>query len=352
MDIAFYIAELLQQHNEVNVPGLGTFSKLGMAGFHDQDKDVFYPPSQRLEFKANVGSNPILAEYISFKKNILTASADYFIENFVSTIHNLLETSQYADIMPLGTLQKKDQFFKFKSYESFNEQNDFYGLKPIAEQKREVVKIEKPIIYSTEKIEIPDENSDTLFEDETEQDEPRKMGFISKIAIVFAVLILITGVVYFFYPKAFNLLLKSDTTVKQKSTIIPVKKEGPKSFADSMAKADTIYAALKKQGFDVEKPRDTIEVSTKKAVPNKPGGLRFEIIGAAFNSRTEADDYIKSMKLKGIEAKIADEMPGPMIKISLGTFNDRISADKELIRIKKDINQEAWIARVKPKKTN
>ena len=50
------------------------------------------------------------------------------------------------------------------------------------------------------------------------------------------------------------------------------------------------------------------------------------------------------------EAKIVENMPGKMLKISIGTFLDEESAEKELTRIHKKINKDAWIARVKPSK--
>ncbi len=352
MDIAFYIAELLKQHNQVNVPGLGTFYKLRIAAFYDGESNAFRPPLQRLTFKSNFDNNTALEEYISLKKSISISSTTYFIEKFVSHIHDLLETSQFAELKFLGTLQKKDQDYQFEPSEE-DPGNAFYGLQPVPEQRTKSVKIEKPVIYLADQVKSSGDNSIISPEDETTPEKSRKMGYTSKIAIIFAGVILIGVVVYFFYPKAFDILLKPNTTNRRKQPAIVPAEEVPKSLSDSMAKADTIYNALKEQGLDAEKAPDTLEVSTKKQLVNTiAAGLTFEIISAAFNSKTEAETYIKSMKMEGIEAKTVEGMPGPMIKISLGTFNDIASANKELVRIKKDINQEAWVARVKPQKTN
>jgi CCDC81-like prokaryotic HU domain 1/SPOR domain len=354
MDIAFYIAELLKQHNEVNVPGLGTFFKSRIAGFYNQEKDTFYPPSQRLAFKESLDNTVILEEYISLKKNISAASSNYFITKFVSNLNNLLGTSQPAQLKLLGTLQKKDDSYQFEPAEDLDTEHSFYGLNPVKEQRTEPVKIEKRIIYPADHVKASGDARIIPVKVEAKSNKSSGIGLKSKIAIIFAGIIVIAVItVYFFYPQIFNIVLNPETTNRRKQpAIVPGKEEQPKSLTDSMTKADTIYNALKKQGFEVEKTRDTVEVSTKKELLNNTAESMFEIIGAAFNTRKDADSYIKSMKLKGLEAKTVDGMPGPKIKVSLGTFNDEDSANKELVRIKKDINKDAWIARVKPKKTN
>ena len=78
--------------------------------------------------------------------------------------------------------------------------------------------------------------------------------------------------------------------------------------------------------------------------------VNYELIIAAFSIKTEADMYIKQIGTKGIQAKIVENMPGKKLKISIGTFLDEESAQKELSRIHKNINKDAWIARVKQSK--
>ncbi|MDO8993783.1 MAG: SPOR domain-containing protein, partial [Daejeonella sp.] len=66
--------------------------------------------------------------------------------------------------------------------------------------------------------------------------------------------------------------------------------------------------------------------------------------------KIDAETYIKQMNSKGIKAKIVENLPGKMLKISLGTFTEEEAATLELNRIQKEINKDAWIARVKPLK--
>jgi len=56
------------------------------------------------------------------------------------------------------------------------------------------------------------------------------------------------------------------------------------------------------------------------------------------------------MNSKGYKAKIVENLPGKIMKISLGSFTEEASANNELKQIQKDINKDAWIARVKPLK--
>ena len=78
--------------------------------------------------------------------------------------------------------------------------------------------------------------------------------------------------------------------------------------------------------------------------------VNYEIIIAAFSIKSEAEVFIKQIGIKGIQAKIVENMPGKMLKISIGTFLDEESAKIDLTRIQKKINKDAWIARVKQPK--
>ncbi len=78
---------------------------------------------------------------------------------------------------------------------------------------------------------------------------------------------------------------------------------------------------------------------------------KIEIIGATFKKRSEAEAYVRIMNAKGLQAKIAEDMPGKLFKVSLASFQDDQTAQNELNRIIKEVEKTAWIAKYKPKKT-
>ena len=355
MDIAPYIADLLRQHDEVNVPSLGTFCKQRKGGFYDPEKKIFFPPSHGLVYKT-ANDNSLLASYISVKKNISLSTANYFVEKFVAQIKSLITTQGEAELEAIGTLKKSKDGYVFIDVLNFDAEGEYFGLQPIKElnavaEEPVSTTLQEPIVIDEPK---PDEADVIEPVSEEVMKEGRKVSSASKILLVAASLILIGIITYLVYPKAFEMFRQETNLPNRKIPAKqPVQATMPKTFEDSLAEADTIYQELTKQGFEVEKPRDTLEVSTEAtAIPSVSSTVTFEIIGAAFARRSEAETYVKLMKGKGVYAKIVEEMPGSKLKISLGTFNDEDAAKKELIRIKKELNKDAWIARVNPKKTN
>lgn len=357
MDIAPYIADLLRQNNEVNVPSLGTFYKQRKGGFYDSTKGCFFPPSHGLAFK-ETEDNTFLTSFISHQKNISPNTANYFIEKFVSQIKSLLTTYGHAEIESLGTLQRSKDGYIFIDILNFDDEGDYFGLQPVKELNTLVTQqVSEPVIEPTV-IDAETETATTAITAENPSEEiikeSKKVSSATKIILIAASLILIGIITYLVYPQTFEAFRQKTNTPEHKMPAKrPVQATIPKTLADSVAEADTIYQQLSKQGFDIEKPRDTLEVSTEvKTVSTETPAVNFEIIGAAFARRSEAETYVKLLKGKGVYAKIVENMPGSKLKISLGTFNDEASAKKELIRIQKELNKDAWIARVKPKKTN
>ncbi|HUH32695.1 MAG TPA: SPOR domain-containing protein [Daejeonella sp.] len=355
MDIAPYIADLLSQHDEVNVPSLGTFCKQRKSGFYDAETQTFFPPSHGLVYKT-ADDNSLLASYIAVKKSISPSTASYFIEKFVAQIKSLVSTHGEAEIEALGTLKKSKDGYIFIDVLNFDAEGEYFGLQPVKELNAAVEEPVSTIVSESSVVEETKSESPAVTQPVPEEviKEGRKVSTTSKILLVAASLILIGIITYLVYPKAFE-AFKQETNIPDRKIPVkePLQAASPKTFEDSLAEADTIYQELTKQGFEVEKPRDTLEVSTEATtVPTGSAAVTFEIIGAAFARRSEAETYVKLMKSKGVYAKIVEDMPGSKLKISLGTFNNEDSAKKELIRIQNELNKDAWIARVKPKKTN
>ena len=357
MDIAPYITELLSQHDEVNVPSLGTFYKEHKGGYFDPAKSAFLPPSHGLSFRES-DDDTLLPEHISRQKNISINTASYFIEKFVMQVKSLLDVYGHTDIESLGTLKKSASGGLFLTDSpNLDTEGEYFGLIQVPEIVQTQPKSEPVTAVQTaadEPIGTADESS--LMAEQTEITTERRQGIsaASKIVLAVAVLIMAGIITYLVYPQAFETFRqKSDVPERSLPSKQPVNPQVNKTLADSIAEADTIYQELAKQGFEVEKPRDTLEVSTEITTPPAASeAVTFEIIGAAFARRSEAETYVRQLKSRGVYAKIVDNMPGSKLKISLGTFNDEAAAKKDLIRIQKDLNKDAWIARVKTKKTN
>ncbi len=347
MDIGFYIADLLREEDEVSVPGLGTFMKVRIAGSFDQVSNTFRPPSYQVSFKNTSSDNSLLTKYISVQKNLSASSSEYFIEKFSSNFSDLLTASGFAEIKPLGTIHKKNETLHFEASDSLEIASNFYGLKPLIDRTSKAV---DTISYGVVK------EGETVLSQDEEAEEIEETSKRSSLKLVFAILIplILIGAIlsYYLNPGFYNVVqkLRSDIfPVTEQPSPAPVS-DLTGTLPDSMLNtADTLSENSDSLALKTEISPDTLnEQPAQVAVADND--ISFEIIGAAFARKNDAEMYVKQLTAKGIEAKIVENMPGKMIKISLGSFKDEPSARIELSRIHKDLNKEAWIARIKPKK--
>ncbi len=351
MEIGLYIAELLGEQDEVSVAGLGTFSKERISGSFDKHSNLFYPPSYHLSFKKDVFNFPGLSEYISLKRSLSISSSEELIKKFTETILDILNSSDAVEINHLGSLYKKNDNLAFKSSDSFGIVDRFYGLKPIPELKTALVtSLEEEI-----KAEIPDYKAEEKVK-ETEEEifEEAPKARLVPIIVISVLAIAASLLALFYFEKSFNHFVKDllSSELKPAAVIDPVKSSSPAApLTDSIRNEPADSSGISKTPIQEEaKPKAASPASIEEKIPALKEDITYEIIVAAFARKIDADTYIKEMSAKGFKAKIVENLPGKMMKISLGTFTEEEPATIELSRIQKEINKDAWIARIKPLK--
>jgi hypothetical protein len=345
MDVGFYLGELLMQQGEVKVPGLGNFSQIRMSAYYDENAELFYPPYNKVHFEPQADvDNDDLAEYLVAKKNISISSAKYFIEKYIS---NLRLQAIVADV-PLGNMG----FFytdraelSFKPSDRLIDDSELYGYAPVKINKvnaipahREpppvpeiVLSLREPEInyprpepdqkepveqeyiepVAEENIEDPISSTyDEAFLDLPEEEDEEGRGPLRGI-LISLVIIAVLGVcvlaLYMYAPATFNKLQfwKNDqpTTpaVTRPSTIVVPALDSAHTDSANTTLNDSVGAAA----------TDTVAKA------------RFELItGKGFKSLWAADQAVKKYKAMGLtNAKLAEDRPGRLTKISLGTFN-------------------------------
>lgn len=354
MEIGLYIAELLGEQDEVSVAGLGTFFKERVAGTFDKHSNMFYPPSYNLSFKKDVFSYPGLSEYISIKRSLSISSTEELIKKFTETILNVLNGSDAVEINHLGSLYKINDQLTFKPSDSFGIADKFYGLKPIPDLKLGAIsQSEKDL-----KAEIT-ENKSQIENDEIEEEiyEKAPKARLVPILLISFLAIIASLFALFYFDKSFNHFVKDllSPKVKPAAVIEPVIDTSTTAsvVSDSIIESYDSSGTKKAPIQEVSKPAVTakpVTATLEEKIPVLEKDISYEIIVAAFSRKVDADTYIKEMSTKGYTAKIVENLPGKMMKISLGTFREEEPATLELKRIQKEINKDAWIARVKPLK--
>lgn len=341
MDIGQYISDLLNEHNEVSLPGFGTFFKRSVSAYYNETEGLFYPPAEVIDFKSEETSSSHLVNYIRDSKHISETSALYFIERFCENLKNNINRDLNASILPLGILRKIGNSYQFEPSPTNGASS--FGLKPIKE----------PGSITTN---IPQIEDDLAPEEHLVLVEKKSRSGSKGIWVTLFVLLLIAAfasLAHFYYPDLFkNLNFQADNKPNTK-IVTPVIKRS--SVQDSVSFADSVVNELEKQGIhgaQVEKARDTL--SSNINITKSPDSTEtapqpdkvYEIIVASFGLRKEAEVSVRNLRHRGIDAKIYVDVKKPKYKVSLGTFTTMTAANKEKRRIQQELIKDAWILTV------
>src|SRR5690606_38507736 len=196
----------------------------------------------------------------------------------------------------------------------------------------------------------------TSLPDDYSEEKPKR-GVVAITMGIIAVVIL-AGVIglYFAKPDIYKNLIKQIQTYTPKqspSPVAPVEPNRNSPNAAALQKADSIYnendieSKLKAEGFEVEKAKDSTNVSVKKNVLPKRGNIKYEIIIGLYTRREDAVKRVSQLKANGIDAHIVEDADGPMIKISCATLYDNTEAENELKRVREELNPEAFKKAIK-----
>lgn len=353
MDISYNIADFLEKNQQVVLPGLGRFFRIRSEGYFDKENNTFYPPKENVEFSENTDKRPDnpLVTFISHHNNISISSAAYLLEKFIDDLKNQLTNVGEVKLSDLGTLVKREQDIIFLPDQKLELGNNFFGLPELNLDKSDSIYEEKE--EEEEFFSLAEQALSASFSDEAEF---KTSNTKSKKWLYFAIpLLLVMGSIaglYFLRPDIYNSLFNPNL----------INKEGTKNFIpiaipdeQNIAKADSIYQDdivknLESEGFEVEPIKDSANVVvTENAVPKKDM-LRYEIIISAWQTRARAEAHLKKLKANGIDAHIVEDAGGSLTKISIATLYNKEDADRELQRVREEINPEAFYKVIIPLK--
>lgn len=356
MNLADYLSELLGQYAEVSMPGLGYFSRERINGYYNEAEGKFYPPASKVKYVASSTTDEVLTQFVAAKKNISLATAKYFTEKFVGNLKEQAALGVYP-FSDLGSFETDHDQLIFKPSDHLLNDYAFYGFGTIALPKLDLPKpeaetvpvfedtaiypviVETPVIEETPVIIEPPVEIEDPFEVEQPAEivteAPRKRWitsgwFIALVALV--IVALAVWQVFIFHPSAFDKLFDS-------TAVVPHVKQTAKT--DTTTKKDTLTDSVTKAAaVPVIKVIDTTN------------SIHYEVIVAAERKLPTATAEIARFKSIGVDAKIANGIPGRYFKISVGTYFTSEKADSAknaLIKLHK-IAKESYTIPIIPKK--
>ncbi len=351
---ADYFAEKLgiQLKKELEEKGILAFGELGV--FNSSESGYTFRANSSSYSPESFGLIPVSEpEYITQKNNniivdvippvglLSTEIEDEHFRELLDDVpehseidENLIESSSSPIPEPIFT--EKEDSFESEKYPSETSSTNAIGSDIPLEQD-----------YEGGRHILPNTDED-IFTEEIEFDNPStsKSWIKETLAVIAVASLTFAG---FFYRNELSMLLLKPNTPSgiEHKEVLPF--EQPKTLNDTLTSADSIVEALRKNGLNAEKPVDTVtKVTTKAENINAPGKVKsFDIIGPSFSKSSQAQKFIRNMRFKGVYAYIVKGLPGPRIKVGLGSFKDQASAMAELLRIQKDIYPGATVLPIK-----
>lgn len=374
MDVSLYISELLEQHGEVNVPGLGHLAQKRVSGYYNAADFKFYPPRNEVMFDPQrLNEDNVLTQYIADKKNISLESSQYFTEKYIT---NLKEDALYNDvpIANVGWFYNNGGKIAFKANKITNDPV-FYGYPAVrankllsqgtpatpppappapAPQSQPVTPTHALVPERfAEAIEEQEEPEEELYYEEPRTNRALRTWLI--ILSVILLLLIIGYATYLYKPSAFeriqNYFQPKQTEVKLEE-VSPVRVDTNATAADttvrvdSAVKADTIIKKNTPAGEVTDRIKQT-EVSKTTVVttpigkpvttgpkPNdvtaltagpKPAAApkvkKYGVIVYTAKTMDEANRVVNTYKANGVDVQIVPGKKAPRITITAGSYN-------------------------------
>lgn len=354
MDVGYYISELLGQHGDVNVPGLGYFAHTRVNGYYNDREGKFYPPGYSVQFDPQfLDDDDALAIHIAEKKKISLASSKYFTEKFVMNLKQQAALGEAA-LADLGWFTLNNLQMVFRANNGTSTDPEFFGFPTIRLHKigRQPVAAKyepepEPETYTPEPGDaqyapIPyevDENEEQYLIDMARNKRRTNIWvfiILTLIATTIAALL-----VQRYNPKAFNFKFGNKKEAPTEAPKIVIVEDTSKNKGDT----DSLPPLIRNVHAD--------SLSTGGATAaDSLSRPRWEvIIGESFKDIAGAGKAIINLKKIGVDAKTVPDMPGIRIKVSVGTYPTRGLAEdrrKELIAAKK-IDEKAFVQFIDPK---
>jgi cell division septation protein DedD len=354
MDIANYLSELLGRYTEVSVPGLGCFSRLRVNGYYDDVQATFYPPGHKLNFDQQEKDDEILTRHIAEKKKISLASSKYFTEKYINSLKQELALHEVS-FAQLGWFYMQEGKIAFRPQEQAPGNDPlFFGLNPVAINKVNYVAPPPPppplpTAFSLQQTYTPPPVATTIVEQpEYIDDDPEVKRGVSIWIIIAIAVVVLAGAAFGVYKYNPALLHLNDSSTEEQPRL-----EKPK--ATPAVKPDTIKKDSIPTVTDTAKAISKPVAALNKTVVNEDtiSKTHYEILGGAFKTVKEANRTIANYEKMGLSAHILQNVPGRLIKVTLGSFYDRdeaVAAKQKIVSTGKLTSDKITIQPYNPKK--
>jgi len=163
------VGELIVKHDQVGLPGLGTFvAEMVPASFADKGFTI-HPPYRRLSFYPSRLEDTLLIDFYASSNLIDRASAEAYITQYLSELKNILEERKSVTLPGLGRLRAtRENAFFFVPDEDLDIFPEGVGLRPVSLKSH--VRDEAPVVIDVKPEPEPEPEPEFQPEPEPEQE--------------------------------------------------------------------------------------------------------------------------------------------------------------------------------------
>lgn len=312
MKIEQYISQLLYRYQCVTVPGFGAFlTEIQSAQLHS-DSHSFYPPKKLVSFNSYLKNNDgLLANHIAQSEKMSYEVAVHAIENQVIIWKNKLQDFEGLVLKNIGEIVlNSDRNLVFTPYNQVNYLKDSFGLTTyvsptikreiltVIEEKQEAIAEEKEVIEF-----IP---------------ERRRFNYL-KYAAVFVISTGIIGASAYFGNQFYQNKIDQETLLVQTN----VQKK--------------VNQKIQEATFFISSPIPSVTLTVKS------DKLPYHVVAGAFRKESNANKIYDQLVKLGFKARRIAPNKNGLFPVLYGSFSSYSEAQKEMNKVKKTHNPEAWL---------
>jgi CCDC81-like prokaryotic HU domain 1/CCDC81-like prokaryotic HU domain 2/SPOR domain len=320
MNLDQHVSQLLYRYSCVVVPGFGGFLTEIKSAELNENTNSFSPPRKLVSFNANLQNNDgLIANHIAVSDKISYENSVRFIASEVALWKKNIENYTTLNIKNIGSFSlNADANLVFVPSDELNYLSTSFGMNTFVSPliKREIeAKVFKfdhkkeEQIEKIEKVEKVEEINSVIVEE--------KEGIPTYLKYA-AVLLVSSGI-----AGSFGYKMYQDNVSKNQLLVeIDVQKK--------------VESKIQQATFFISNPLPEVVINT---IPV----LNYHVVAGAFKKQKNAEKELQKLISKGFDAKILTENKFGLIPVLYGSFASYVDARKEMNRIQRSSNPDAWV---------
>jgi CCDC81-like prokaryotic HU domain 2/CCDC81-like prokaryotic HU domain 1/SPOR domain len=312
MKIDLYISQLLYRYQCVTVPGFGAFlTEIQSAQLHESSHS-FYPPKKLVSFNSYLKNNDgLLANHIAQAEKMSYEVAVATIENQVISWKSMLQDLGAITLKNIGELSlNSEKNLVFVPYDQLNYLTDSFGLTSYVSPaiKREVYNH----VVETQKMEEEKAPIELIA-------EPSSSRNYMKYAAIFVLGAGLISAGGFFGNEFYQNKIQQETLAVQTKV------------------QNQVNQKIQEATFFISNPIPSVTLTVKS------DKLPYHIVAGVFTREQNAEKMYNLLVKQGYEARRVAANRHGMFPVFYGSYSNYAEAQKEMNRIKRNINPDTWL---------